>query len=269
MAKIFIQDITLLDCAILSFYQIPCGKSWTVDATLEGDKDSEGVLFDFSSLKKNLKQIIDQKFDHKLFLDSTKIKEKNHLSLSAYGPENRFFINTYPSAVREMKQWNQDISSEIEQEIEKEIKDSMPENISSVKISLRSPEQKTQFHFTHCLPNHYGNCQRFHGHSSCICVYKNDLLDLEKSLSISKILDNKYFIRKIYTELIENDLMRISYSGSQGSVDLTMPSDHVILLDQECTIENIAEHIHTNFCGSDPQTFVRIYEGLCKGAMYP
>lgn len=69
---IVIQDLTIVDCAVLNGRAI-YGESFRVHATLTGDiTDDEQVVLDFGTAKKQIKQIIDGEFgiDHKL-LDMT------------------------------------------------------------------------------------------------------------------------------------------------------------------------------------------------------
>ena len=53
------------------------GHNWTVDATLQGDKlDDTGMLYDFTLLKSNLNEILDE-LDHSLLNNHPQFKEKN------------------------------------------------------------------------------------------------------------------------------------------------------------------------------------------------
>lgn len=275
MTKIFIHDVTLLDCAILSHSLGPTGKSWYVDACLEGNKDSNGMLFDFSFAKKIIKSVIDEEFDHKIHVSSKQAQHQTDSLVAISSPIHHFYLKTYSNAV---KIWDFDDLEHtpfLEEKIEQSILKNLPKNVEKVKITLRNHSQKESsgyFKFTHGLCSHCGNCQRFHGHSSIVSIYKNGILDQNESKKIAQKLDDKFLIWKehINKDLsIDSSLYTIQYTGSQGTVMLRTPKEHVILLDCESTIENIAEYIHSHFYSSDPTIQIHVYEGLAKGAIHP
>src|SRR5690606_26003543 len=45
-----------------------CGESLYVSAALSGELDRQGFIFDFGPAKKLLKQLVDEKLDHKLLV---------------------------------------------------------------------------------------------------------------------------------------------------------------------------------------------------------
>lgn len=302
MAKIFIENITLLDCALLLNAHGPRGKSWRVDAMLEGQKDENGILFDFGYAKPVIKSSLDGLFDHKILVDSEQIRHKtdSHIIIASpietNGQHSFFALNTYPSAVRTVKKETlsalcKNDFSFLEKEIEQEILKNLPQNIERIKITLkedRQEESSSCFSYTHSLCQHCGNCQRFHGHSSHIKIYKNNELDSKVRSEISHKLDKKYFISEKHIDRnwnsegirelehicpeiadFKHKLTAISYTGSQGAVALLFPKENVISLTEESTIENLAEFIHKNFFDSKPEICVHIYEGLAKGAVCP
>lgn len=298
--KIFIQDVTLLDCAILYPNIGPKGKSWYVDVIWEGNKDNNGVLFDFSLAKKSAKSTIDHEFDHKLLvkpssirfqsnsqiiiIDNYKLKENNSI----------FAINTYNNSIKKISREaiialdRNDISL-LEKEIAQSILRNSPENVKNVTVTLREHEQNTKpnyFSYTHSLCHHYGNCQRFHGHSNIIEVFKNGKFDLNKSSIAAKKLNNSYIISRNYIlnqwntklvqELIDHcpeivdikeSLIAAQYKGTQGEVAVIMPKENVFTLDQESTVENLAEFMRKQFSTDNDEIEIRAYEGLSKGSI--
>lgn len=275
MTKIFIHDVTLLDCAILSDSLGPTGRSWYVDVCLEGNKDSNGMLFDFSFAKRTIKSVIDEEFDHKIHVSSKQVQQQTQSVVVISCPEHRFYLKTYSDAV---KIWDFNALEQVsflEEKIEQSILKNLPENIKKAKITLRGSAQKESdchFNFTHGLCSHCGNCQRFHGHSSIVHIYKDGILDQVESKKIANKLNDKYFIWKehINKDLSsDSPLYTVQYTGSQGDVILSTPKENVILLDCDSTIENIAEYIHRHFYSSDNKAQIHIYEGLAKGAIHP
>ncbi len=298
--KIFIQDVTLLDCAILYPSIGPKGRSWHVDVIWEGNKDNNGVLFDFSLAKKSAKSTIDHEFDHKLLVKPSEIRYQSNSQIIIIGSYKNndtnsiFAINTYNNSVKRISREtlialdNDDVSL-LEKEIAQSILRNSPENVKNVTVTLREHEQNTKpnyFSYTHSLCYHYGNCQRFHGHSNIIEVYKNGKFDLDKSFLAAKKLNNSYIISRNYVikqwntkliqeliahcpeiEDIKENLIAAQYKGTQGEVAVIMPKENVFTLDQESTVENLAEFMRKQFSLNDDEIEIRAYEGLSKGSI--
>ncbi|WP_397602080.1 6-carboxytetrahydropterin synthase [Silvanigrella sp.] len=298
--KIFIQDVTLLDCAILYPSLGPKGRSWYVDVIWEGNKDQNGVLFDFSLAKKSAKSTIDHEFDHKLLVKPSSIRFQSNSQIIIIGncKENDnnsiFAINTYNNSVKKVSREtlialdNNDVTL-LEKEIAQSILRNSPENVISVTVTLREHENHSKsnyFSYTHSLCHHYGNCQRFHGHSNILEVFKNGKLDLEKSANAAKKLNNSYIISRNYVifewntklinELIEHcpeieeakaSLIAAQYKGTQGEVAVIMPKENVFTLEQESTVENLAEFVRKLFSLNETDLEIRAYEGLSKGSI--
>ncbi len=301
MTKIFIQDATLLDCALLLPNKGPSGRSWTVDVFWTGETDSQGMLFDFALAKKSAKQTIDHEFDHKILVKSSQIRDQSHSqiviasSFKENGNDLFFAMSSYNNSIKKisretLKALEEDDVSLLEKDIAQDILRNSPKNIQEVQVVLRQPENyklENHYTYTHSLCYHIGNCQRFHGHSSVIEVYKNKVLDLKKSAHLAQFLNSKYIISRAYLkenwnltliqnielycpeiEDIKHELYAVQYTGTQGQIGILISKEKVITLDYESTVENIA-HFVANKYGDDPSIEIRAYEGLCKGAIYP
>ncbi|MEN9811249.1 MAG: hypothetical protein RLZZ488_2816, partial [Pseudomonadota bacterium] len=59
-SKIFVRNVTVLDCGVWDLYHGPVGRSWSVDVEWSGTTDAEGVVIDFSQAKKLAKNVIDE-----------------------------------------------------------------------------------------------------------------------------------------------------------------------------------------------------------------
>ncbi len=57
---LFVEGLTVIDCSFLHPDRGLVGESWSVNVSLHGDLDEEGVVFDFSHAKRQLKQPLTQ-----------------------------------------------------------------------------------------------------------------------------------------------------------------------------------------------------------------
>lgn len=310
-SKIFIQSVTSLDCAVLAEEQLPFGKSWAVDIVWHGEKDQSGILIDFSTAKSLAKSIIDKTFDHKI-LTSKKLcalDTSEKVLLSSYprsakniASEKFFSIFTFPNSIQfisdeALSQLKANCCDKLEIEISQEILKHCPKNIDNVHVKLRECDEHANsnyFHYTHSLCHHKGNCQRFHGHSNIVNVYKNGLFETQLSAQMATQLNHKYLIHDSYlvsseihasfaqlleffpcVKTLQKDLAGIDYIGNQGQNTLWLAKSHVIPFSTESTVENIAEYIWkklTSDTSLEKEKYdiqVHAFEGMNKGAICP
>lgn len=309
-SKIFTQSVTSLDCAILAEGQLPFGKSWAVDIVWHGEKDQTGILIDFSIAKSLAKAIIDKTFDHKILTSQKlcplatveKVLLASHPRSATLAEAHTFFgIFTFPNAIQfvsdsTLNQLKDNRCDELESEISQEVLKHCPKNIDRVHVKLRECEEQSNsnyFHYTHSLCHHKGNCQRFHGHSNIVNIYKNGSFENQLSTRIATQLNRKYLIHESYVvpcaqhdsfallqeifphiEAFKEQLVGIDYEGNQGKNTLWLPKDHVIMLSAESTVENIAEYIwrqliSENLVTEEYDIEVHAFEGMSKGAICP
>lgn len=293
---IFLQDVTLLDNAFLFPKLGIVGKSFFVDVGFEGETDNKGFLFDFSQAKKLTKTLLDQEYDHKLLLAPEYIRSMDHTQVivGAVTPDNFFALQTFPTAIGKL---NLKIIADIEQNLFTSFADKLateihrhcPSNISKVHVLLKESnypqETGAHFQYLHSLCQHSGNCQRFHGHSGFVKVLRADKsLDSQLTNKISQFLNQKYLVSGKHVvsgnhqiisltshfpelETFSGQLTQIQHTGSQGQVTVICNREHVHYLQDESTIENIVQWIHTHFkIPNDREIY--IFEGFCKGARW-
>jgi len=299
-SKIFVRNVTILDCAVWDRTRGPVGRSWSVDVEWHGATDEEGVVVDFSAAKKIAKKIIDEQFDHRLVISEANVRQLSDgrtlcVPYLSTAPENRFLLDTYPQSLAVVgedifEELSTDACSKLELLVAQAIRAESPANISHVKVKLSWHNQAHEPHFfnyLHSLRMHSGNCQRFHGHSNVVEVFRNAALDKSASENVARALDGKYLVTPVYAhlpspaelqkhaelltgfEFTTDNHMWLKYEGTQGEVRVCAPRERVILMPEESTIENISEWIHKTFFSECTGVEVRGYEGLNKGALYP
>lgn len=301
-AKIFIRNATILDCAVLFPEVGPRGRSWHVDLLWIGETDETGVVFDFSLAKKAAKETIDRHFDHRLMVPESSIRQMPEGRTLVCSPfrtpaiNSCFALNTYDQALavvgdNVIREMTEGLSvRQLEALLASYILASSPQNVKNVIVTLRSHEEEKKNHYfsyAHSLRKHFGNCQRFHGHSNVIEIFSEGHLDLQKSEAAAKFLDAGYLVTQDYLandskdplfdslltsfpelSAAQNELTHVIYDGTQGKVAVMIPKSAVHLLQSESTIENIAEYVHRTF-ELDKTVQVVAYEGLAKGSIFP
>jgi 6-pyruvoyl-tetrahydropterin synthase len=299
-SKIFVRNVTVLDCGVWDKTRGPVGRSWNVDVEWHGTTDEEGVVVDFSAAKKIAKNIIDEQFDHRLLISEHNVLESQNgrkicVPYSSTLPENRFLLETYPQSLAIVSddvfdEIALDTCSKLERILAMAIHEGSPSNISRVTVKLNWHNQHKEAHFfnyLHSLRMHAGNCQRFHGHSNIVEIFSGGRLDEAASERVARFLDGKYLITPEYLcaatplnlqhnsdiltgfELDTAEHMWLKYSGTQGEVVVCAPRERVILMPDESTIEHISAWIHESFFADRSEVEVRGYEGLNKGALFP
>lgn len=293
--KIFIRNVTVLDAALLDARIGPRGRSWYVDVEIKGIKDDEGIVLDFSDAKKQVKQIIDDAFDHRLIAPATAVRREStrYVVESGYEIQSKngvFFLECPHSHLVVVPEETcaklaQGVTTQMEDLIATELMKSLPSSVVEVKVKLREHEDRAEdwyFTYTHSLRHHKGNCQRFHGHSNIIELKTKSIFSKELSILASKLLADKYLVAEDYVcsaddfkklspaiveKLSHGEISQscfVSYLGSQGEVRVVIPKDAVILMPSESTIENIADFVRAKV---EMTSSVYAYEGLLKGAV--
>ncbi len=274
MTSLFLRDFSVLDFASLSPEHGLRGESFYVSAELEGSLDAHGFVLDFSRAKKALKALVDETLDHKL-VSSLPNKASGLENISYSAPEE---------AILELPV----LSMEgLEAYLALQARAVLPANVEKIRFCLREDPrfaQEANFRYTHGLQFHDGNCQRlFHGHRNPIEVWAGAerLPALEAKLaqewegvhfaSVSTLKNRAALDLPLGRRQFDHPgLAEISYRSPQGEFRAELPSNRIVLLEGEPSIENIAAlgYQRLQAEGASPDIRVTAYEGLNKGASF-
>lgn len=279
MARLFVEELTVIDCALLDAERGLLGASWLVDLQLEGELDGQGMVFDFGAVKPAVKAVIDTSVDHRLLVPVM----ADGLRLQRDETETRLWFETgageifhrSPHSALCLLEASLVERDHVEAHLAAAIQAVMPGNVAGVDVRLREEEiSGPAYRYVHGLRQHQGNCQRIaHGHRSRIRVLK----DGQRCESAERWLAARW--RDIYlgarADLLEETerhgvpCYRFQYQAPQGEFELVMPRARCDLLDTESTVECIAAHVAAMLKTREPESHfqVRAYEGVRKGAI--
>ena len=181
MTRLFVKNLTVIDFSYLDPKRGLLGESWIVDIELTGSLDHQGMVLDFSDVKKKVKQLIDEDFDHKLIVP--KQYSENHQSLNGKRIQNIFTTNDgiiiehiAPESAYYFLDAEKVTPDQLAAAIIEKLNPILPDNVENVVLKLY-PENIVGafYHYSHGLKHHAGNCQRIaHGHRSKIEIFETD-----------------------------------------------------------------------------------------------
>lgn len=280
MATLFVNRLTVIDCSYLSPSRGLVGESWQVDVELEGDLDFQGMVLDFGEVKRSIKRLIDEQFDHKLLvpadypeLQLADYPEGVHLS---FATENGLSIeHRSPRDAVRLVPCERIANDRLAQIIADYLSPQTPENVNAVRICLWPENIDGAFyHYSHGLKRHDGNCQRIaHGHRSRIQILRNGQRDPGLEQQWAECW--KYIYIGTRDDVIGSSVRdgieyyEFGYRSAQGHFGLTLPKAACYLIDTDSTVENLADHLAGQLKHQYPadRFVVRAYEGIDKGAI--
>jgi 6-pyruvoyl-tetrahydropterin synthase len=280
MITIFVKRLTVIDNSILSPARGLVGESWQVDLELDGEPDIQGMVLDFGDVKRAIKQLIDDHFDHKLLvpadyplLQVAEYPEGSHLSFAL--EDGLQIEHRSPRDAVRLIPCERITADRLAQIIADYLSPHTPDNVAGARIRLwPEPIQGAYYHYSHGLRHHAGNCQRIaHGHRSRIEILRNGQRDPALEDAWAERWSDVYIGTR-------SDLIGVSrregieynefgYRGAQGNFGLTLPRSACYLIDEDSTVENIAQHIADQLKAEHPDDRFKVYayEGVDKGAI--
>lgn len=280
MNHLFVDNLTVIDFAYLDPTRGLVGESWITDVVLGGELDDQGMVFDFSNVKRTIKRIIDERVDHRLVIP----RGYEGLSWNQDTPDTFSWALTDGSHIVHMSPdeaivWlssERVVPSAVAALLERELMAVLPANVTSVEINLREDViEGAYYHYVHGLKKHLGNCQRIaHGHRSPIRIDRNGHRAYDLEQTWAKLWQDIYVGSEedvVRRHVGEDGVPYITfeYEANQGEFALTLPEARVYMMGTDTTVELIAAHIADQLkLGLPSDTIlVKAYEGVGKGAI--
>lgn len=284
-STIFLNNLTCIDHAFIDTFGRVGGDSFHPNFLVTGSIDPiEQVVIDFSSIKKQIKAIIDDKengFDHKLWIYD-KVSECEYSQCDGYiTVESPVLVLEMPTNA--VKIIEGDAETAIAQQVERELNKLHPHNNIKVQCELthanfsRNPDSSYTFTYVHGLKNSTSwGCQNHsHGHRSWI-DFGADVNEKDKRDYLGALvyrLNDAVFIYKDNIVFQDDHRIVINYDTPRGRwhAEYDKLMNNVIVLDTETTVENILNWFVDNNKDMLDRCGVKrldISEGLSKGATY-
>jgi 6-pyruvoyl-tetrahydropterin synthase len=275
MSCLFVEQLTVIDCAYLDAARGLVGESWIVDIELEGELDSQSMVLDFGEVKRRLKRLIDDCFDHALLLPQHAsglmlaiLPERVELAFeSALGP----IEHVSPPAAVALLETDRIDTAVLERDLAARLTQEAPANVAAVRVQLRHEAiDGAWYHYVHGLKKHRGHCQRIaHGHRSRIEIRVDGKRDRGLEQTLASAWTDIYLGTREDVIARGPQQVRFAYEAPEGHFELALPENRVDLLDTDSTVERIAEHLARRAAAQRPDAAVevRAYEGVMKGAI--
>lgn len=274
MPSLFVENLSVIDCAYLDAQRGLVGESWLVDVELEGQLDAQSMVLDFGEAKRLLKRGIDASVDHRLLVPTRAARlvqqaQEGELRLVFSTVLGRYEHRSPQSAVCLLEAETVSAQTVIAY-LEPRLQALLP---SGVRLQLHLRNERIDgayYHYVHGLKKHAGLCRHIaHGHRSRVEVRVDGRRDAELEAAVAERW------RDIYLACREDRIAgtageaRFAYQASDGYYELAMPEGRVDLLDCDSTIEQIAAHLAARLAPRRPgsRLEVRAYEGWAKGAI--
>lgn len=277
LTRLFVEQLTVIDCGLLDVSRGLAGVSWLVDAEIAGALDDGGMILDFGPAKRLLKQRIDAFADHRVLVPAD--APGLELSLGEHGSRITFSTrdgqrihHRAPRAAVCVLPGTAIHRDELARRLEAELATSLPANVTGLHLTLREEViDGAHYNYCHGLRKHGGQCQHIgHGHRSRLEILVNGCRSHEHEQAWCRRWQDIFLGSR--TDLVQcahEDRYRFAYQSAAGYFELELDAARCELLDGDSTVENIAAFIADTLKAEQPnlQFTVRAYEGAYKGAV--
>lgn len=275
--RLFVNQLTNLDFSYLDQERGLVGETWVANIELEGTLDEQGMVCDFGTVKKTIREWLDENIDHKLLIP-TKAPNLVHCpeekADSIVWETDVGLIKTQaPSCAHTHIPAENICMANVAEWCVKQLRILFPDSVDKLRLTFTTETiLGPYYHYSHGLKKHQGNCQRIaHGHRSKIEIWQDEELSTSLMQNISESWADIYIGTVEDCEQdpdCENNYL-FQYNAMQGEFALSLPKTCCYLLDTESTVELIAEHLSSKLKRSLPSSSLKVqaYEGLAKGAI--
>jgi 6-pyruvoyl-tetrahydropterin synthase len=279
MATLFVDQLTVIDCSVLDPDDGLIGESWIVDVELTGPLDEQGMVLDFSAVKKQIKHAIDALVDHRLLVPlrhaGLHVAEKGErLELSFRDHHDQLWQHGSPLfavcgiPVKAIKP--DTLAPWLQQQVQTRLPAGM-----QLQLQLRAERiDGAHYRYSHGLQQHDGACQRIaHGHRSRVEVMIDGARSQEWEQRWAERFHDIYLVTRehIVGESAEGAtaMLDLHYRSREGEYSLRLPKARCHVLDGETTVEQIAAYLaqSTQRELGAGKVRVRAFEGVQKGAL--
>lgn len=294
-SKMFLNNVTAIDCAYIDNKGMIIGDSINPLFVVSGEIDeAEKVVVDFSTIKKDIKGVIDAKysgFDHKLWVIkgySDCIVEDAGLNYVIVSPLLRISVPKDAVKIITGGEYGEFIGAartQVEAELIDELRITYPKVNIDIEVSfddrfwgnLENQTSMVPFRYVHGLKGSTSwGCQNIaHGHLSFISAKTTNFRETEMLLhAIAAEIDGSIFVWDQNVTQLTGDGVTLSYDTDRGhfsmEVDSVYAEGNMIILNTETTVEFLAEAIARQYHDSllaAGVTELYVSEGLNKGAV--
>jgi 6-pyruvoyl-tetrahydropterin synthase len=275
MSRLFVEQLTVIDCAYLDAARGLVGESWIVDVELEGELDRQSMVLDFGDVKKLLKRTIDGSVDHGLLVPgragALQLRDEGSTLSLDFASDVGHYRHRSPAAAVVVLDATQVGPQALIDHLQPRLKAVLPDNVAGVHLTLRSePIVGAYYHYVHGLKKHAGLCQRIaHGHRSRLEVRVDGERDAALETQIADGWADIYLGTREDIVARRDGRLHFAYDARDGHYELEVPEQRCDLLDTDSTVEQIAAHLARRVAAQRPgrAISVRAYEGVMKGAI--
>lgn len=279
-STMFLRNITVIDHAYFEDGMVN-GMSYNLSVELTGNIDpQEQVVIDFSTCKKQIKQLIDDSefaIDHRLVVPTSMNVRKTDNGI--YIKNSMFIIEALLNITTDSIYQKIEATNTYKGSLANYIKSVIEEQVTGVtecKVFLSEdfdlPDEvatHVPFHYVHGLRNSTSHgCQNIvHGHRSYIAT--DSLKSGNVLKEIAEMMEG-VLIDEANLEIDDGDNVLIKYQSKRGKFAMSYPSIYTYVMPTETTIENITSHIAEQWGDAlreSGATRLWVSEGLSKGAV--
>lgn len=276
--QLFVEHLTVIDCAYLSEAHGLVGESWITDVTLTGKLDANSMIMDFAHVKKEIKRAIDTWTDHTLIVPtkSPALTLRSSIIDFTFTPptihHSSFTLHhSSPAEALCLLPAAEVSAATVARYLEERLMEVVPETVERIDITLRTePTDAPYYHYVHGLKKHDGNCQRIaHGHRSRLRIERNGAYDDALTHTWATRFSTIYIGTREDITGTDATHTHFAYDAPQGHYALSYPTALCYIMDSDSTVECIAAHIAECCKQESPNDHftVRAYEGVMKGAI--